>query len=177
MLAVLLVQLGAHQLHLLLALLLQLLILRLQLVRLFPNQLVFLLRLLDVARHLRLDRLQVLIEVLANLLSLLRFFVRNSGVPFLKLFVLSLILSRDLLVLLADKFSLGSSVLVLQSLLIENLLVHLRIDARRVYLAQQGHHLVIEQTVQTFCALLHRQVLGLACAALYVAHLRCKSAE
>ena len=67
----------------------------------------------------------MLVKVDANLLALLRLLVGNSCVSFLELAVLSLILARNLLVLLADDLGFGSTILVLQRLLIEELLVDL----------------------------------------------------
>ena len=117
-----------HELHLLGALLRELLVLLSQLLGLFPYELVLLLGLLNVLRHLRPDRPKMRVEVLYDLCTLLALLLTDLDMTLLELSVLALVLTRDLLLLLADHISLGTSVLVLQSLLVVQLLFDLGLD-------------------------------------------------
>ena len=117
-----------HELHLLGALLRELLVLLSQLLGLFPYELVLLLGLLNVLRHLRPDRPKMRVEVLYDLCTLLALLLTDLDMTLLELSVLALVLTRNLLLLLADHISLGTSVLVLQSLLVVQLLFDLGLD-------------------------------------------------
>ena len=68
------------------------------------------------------------VEVLYDLCTLLALLLADLDVTLLELSVLALVLTRDLLLLLADHISLGTSVLVLQSLLVVQLLFDLGLD-------------------------------------------------
>ena len=79
-----------------------------------------------VARHLRFNGLQVLIEVLADFFTLCGLFISDLGVSFLELPVLGLILSSYLLIPLPDDLSLVTTVLMLEGMLVEKLFISLR---------------------------------------------------
>ena len=68
------------------------------------------------------------VEVLYDLCTLLALLLTDLDMTLLELSVLALVLTRDLLLLLADHISLGTSVLVLQSLLVVQLLFDLGLD-------------------------------------------------
>ena len=68
------------------------------------------------------------VKVLYDLCTLLALLLTDLDMTLLELSVLALVLTRDLLLLLADHISLGTSVLVLQSLLVVQLLFDLGLD-------------------------------------------------
>ena len=115
---VLLAQLRRHHLHLFGALLLEVIILHLQVVRLLLDQLVLFLRLGDVFGHLRANGVEVLVEVFEDLLALRLLVSLDLLVALLELLVLRVVLPRDLLVLLPDDVCLCTTVLVLQCLVV-----------------------------------------------------------
>lgn len=108
----------------------------------------------------------MLVEVEADFFAFLGFLLGDGCMPLLELAVLGLVLARDLLVLLADHLSLGATVLMLERLLIEQLLVDLRGDAGRVDLTQKKHHLLGEQVVQLLGSLLDLEVFSLTLTSL-----------
>ena len=171
LLVILILYLLVHQLHLLKAFFLKLLELDVQILRLFPNQLVFFFRAGYVVRHLRLDCFEVFVEVFNNLLPLRDFVIRNLSVPFLELPVLPLVLPRDLLIFLSNDLSLGSSVLVIKCLLVVELFVNLGLNGSNVDLTNQGNHLLSKQYVQTVGPLLARHPLGHPCPLLVLSYL------
>jgi len=169
-LAILFVKLFAHEFHLLRALLLQLLVLELELIRLFPDHLIFLLRLSDVASHLRLDRLQVLIEVRANLLPFGRLFASNMSMTLLELSVLRLVLPRDLFILLPDDLGFGTAVLMLECHLVEQLLFSFSTGRCGVNGAQKRQEFIREDCVECRCALFRIHVLSITCTNLQLSY-------
>ena len=177
MLPVLLVQLLSHEGHLFCALFLELGVLGLQLVRLFADKFVFSLRLRHITCHLRLDSFQMLVEVEADFFAFLGLLVGDGRVPLLELAVLGLVLTCDLLVLLADHFSLGATVLMLERLLVEELLVDLRGDAGRVDLTQKKHHLLGEEFVQLVGSLLDLKAFSLTLTSLELSNSRNEGIE
>ena len=166
MLSILLVQLLGHKGHFLGALFLELGVLSFQLIRLLADQFILSLRLSHVTCHLRLDSFQMLVKVEADFFAFLRFLIRDGRVPLLKLAVLGLVLARDLLVLLANHLSLGATVLMLERLLVEQLLVDLRGDAGRIDLTQKNHHLLGEKFVQLIGSLLDLKAFSLTLTSL-----------
>jgi len=85
-------------------------------------------------------------------LSLLIIF--NCDVSLLKLRVLRVVLTCDLLILLPNDISFGSPVLVLQCLLVKELLFDLSFDSCSVDLLLQGLQSVQEDVVERICPLL-----------------------
>ena len=89
----------------------------------------------------------MVIKLLVDLLALGLLIVSDLHMALLKLLVLRTVLSRDLLVLLTDDVCLCTSVLVLQCLLVEKLLLCLSIDSRCVDLLEQWDHFLSEDLV------------------------------
>ena len=100
----------------------------------------------------------MVIELLVDCLTLRLLVVSDLDVALLELLVLRTVLPRDLLVLLADDVCLRTSVLVLQCLLVEELLLCLSIDRSRVDLLEQWNHFLSEDLVESVRPLLKRQV-------------------
>ena len=104
----------------------------------------------------------MIVEVSVDLLALSLFIITDFDVSLLELLVLSVVLSSDLLVLLADDVGLVASVLVLERLLVVELLIDLCFNRGGIDLSQQGHQPVIEDFVDGITALLERHFCGLA---------------
>lgn len=100
----------------------------------------------------------MVIELLVDCLTLRLLVVSDLDVALLELLVLRTVLPRDLLVLLADDVRLRTSVLVLQCLLVEELLLCLSIDRSRVDLLEQWNHFLSKDLVESVRPLLKRQV-------------------
>ena len=86
----------------------------------------------------------MLIKVLQNLLPLRLLVILDLDVALLELRVLTVVLTRDLLVLLADDISFVASILVFQCLLVEELLLDLSFDRGSINLLLQWLHLLQE---------------------------------
>ena len=125
LLAVLLTELLCHEFHFFTALFLELFVLDLKICSLFLNQLVFLLRLGHIFRHLRPDSAEMLVEILENFLALGLFIVLDCDVSLLELLVLAIVFPSDLLIFLPNHISLGAAILVFKCLLVEKLLLDL----------------------------------------------------
>ena len=104
----------------------------------------------------------MIVEVFVDLLALSLFISLDFDVTLLELLVLSVVLSSDLLVLLADDVGLVASVLVLERLLVVELLIDLCFNRGGIDLSQQGHQPVGEDIVDGIAALLERHFCGLA---------------
>ena len=154
LLPVLLAQLRSHELHFLGAFLPEVFVLALELGSLLLDQLVLLSRLGDILGHLTTDRLQMVVEVSVDFLTLGLLIILDLDVSLLELLVLSVVLPSDLLVLLADDVGLVASVLVFERLLVVELLINLCFNRGGIYLSQQGHQPVVEDIIDGIAALL-----------------------
>lgn len=94
----------------------------------------------------------MLIEVLAYLVALRSLIASYLLMSFFELLVLRLVFSGDLLVLLLDSLGFGTLVLMLQVLLVEELLIHLRIDASHIDFSYQRYNLIQEDVFEFSCA-------------------------
>ena len=83
----------------------------------------------------------MIVEILADLVTLRRLLLGNVRVPIFHLLVLGRVLSRGMLNLLLKIISFIASSLMLQVLLVEELLFGLGLRANSVYLAQKRHNL------------------------------------
>ena len=104
----------------------------------------------------------MIVEVFVDLLALRLFIILNFDMALLKLLVLSVVFTSNLLVLLADDVSLVASVLILQRLLVIELFIYLSFNCSSIYLSQQGHQPVVEDFVNGVSTLLERHFCGLA---------------
>ena len=114
----------------------------------------------------------MIVEVSVDLLALSLFIIPDFDVSLLELLVLSVVLSSDLLILLADDVCLVASILVLERLLVVELFIDLGFDCSRIDLSQQGHQPVIEDFVDGIATLLERHFCGLARAFLKLGNFR-----
>ena len=83
----------------------------------------------------------MIVEILADLVTLRRLLLGNVRMPVFHLLVLGRVLSRGVLNLLFKIISFIASSLMLQVLLVEELLLSLGLSANSVYFAQERHNL------------------------------------
>ena len=96
----------------------------------------------------------MIVEVFEDVLTLSLLVIFNCDVSLLKLRVLRVVLTCDLLILLPNDISFASPVLVLQCLLVKELLFDLSFDSCSVDLLLQGLQSVQEDVVERICPLL-----------------------
>ena len=108
----------------------------------------------------------MLVEVLADFFTLRSLFIGNLSVSFLELPVLGLILSGYLLILLPDELRLVTTVLMLERMLVEQLLVSLRARCRCIDCAQEWQQFLREDEIESICTLFKRHLGSFARATL-----------
>lgn len=116
----------------------------------------------------------MLIEVLANFLPLGCFLGGNMGVALLELTVLRLVLPCDLLVLLPDNLSLGATVLMLQSLLVEKLFLSFSARGCGIDGAQKRQKFFGKDSVKSIRAFLNGLVSSITATDLQLTYFRCQ---
>ena len=96
----------------------------------------------------------MIVEVFQDLLALRLLIILDRDVPLLELLVLTIVLARDLLILLPNDVRFAATILILQCLLVKELLFDLSLDCGYIDLLLQRLHTVQEQFVECVRALL-----------------------
>ena len=104
----------------------------------------------------------MIVEVFEDFLALCLLVVLDCDVPLLELLVLTIVLARDLLILLPNDVRLAATILILQCLLVEELLFDLSLNSGRIDLLLQRLHPVEEEVVECVCTLLERHFCSMA---------------